>query len=118
MDRYPSSMKAMFLRSLRTLFVLVLLLQGGVLAPAAMALDAGQAMADCTEGMGTSDNRPCCPASSSTLGGCASICLGTFAGPSQWVAMTADTRATEDSGLPHALHVSQTYTPVNPPPIA
>jgi len=102
----------------RALLVGFLLLQSGLLAPAAMALGAGQATADYADHRGMSDNDcPCCPQDISTHGGCGTICLGVFAGVSQSAATLTYAKAHAGPGFPASLLDSQTYTPVNPPPI-
>ena len=112
------SIKVMNLRTARAVLVGLLLLQGGSLAPAAMALDAGQATADCADHLGMSDNDcPCCPQSVSTPGGCGTICLGVFGGVSQPAETLTCATALAGPGLPATLLASQTYAPVNPPPI-
>ena len=113
------SMKVMKLRIARAVLVGFLLLQSGLLAPAAMALDAGQATADCADHLGMRDNDcPCCPQDVSARGGCETVCLGVFAGVSQPAVIVAYAPAYAGPGLPTSLHASQTYTPVNPPPIS
>ena len=109
----------MNLRFARAILTALLLLQTGLLAPAVMAVDAGQGMSDCAEHLGTSDNDcPCCPQSISAHGGCGTLCLGVSAGISNTAGILTCTRARAGSSLPASLLVSQTYTPVNPPPIA
>ena len=112
------SFKVMNFRFMRAVLVGLLLLQSGLLAPAAMALDAGQATADCADHLGMSDNDcPCCPQGVSTHGGCGTICLGVFAGVFQSAETLMYAKAHAGPGLPASLLASQTYTPVNPPPI-
>jgi hypothetical protein len=107
----------MILRFARAALVGLLLLQSGLFAPAAMALDASQA-ADCAEHMGTRDSDcPCCPHSASTSTGCMTICLGVFAGMSNLPAVVSYGAGNPAPDLPPSFLVSQTYTPVNPPPI-
>lgn len=112
------SIKVMNFRFMRAFLVGFLLLQGVFLAPSAMALDAGQATADCADHGAMSDNGcPCCPQGVSTYGGCGTICLGVFACVSQPAETPAFAKAHAGPGLPASLLDSQTYTPVNPPPI-
>ena len=112
------SIENMSLRFARAVLVGLLLLQSGLLAPAAMALDTGQAMADCADHMGTSDNDcPCCPQSVSTSAGCASICLGVLAGMSHPPELLTDAIEHPNPSFPASFLASQTYAPVNPPPI-
>jgi hypothetical protein len=109
---------AMVLRYLRAVLVGLLLLQSGLLAPAAMALDAGQSMADCSENMGASDDDcPCCPQGILSLGGCVAFCLGVLASMASPADMMADASPMVRPGIPPTLHDSQAYSPVNPPPI-
>lgn len=109
----------MALRLLRIVLVGFLLLQSGLLAPVAMALDAGRAMADCAEHMGTSeDDCSCCPQGVSTSAGCASICLGVLAGMSKPAEPLTTAIERPRLSLSASFLASQTYAPVNPPPIA
>ncbi len=106
-------------RFARAILTALLLLQTGLLAPVAMAVDAGQGMSDCAEHLATSDNDcPCCPQSVSTPGGCGTLCLGVSAGISNTAEILIYTLTRAASSLPASLLASQTYTPVNPPPIA
>jgi hypothetical protein len=107
----------MHLRFARTLLIGMLLLQCGVLAPAAMTLDSGRAMADCAERMGSSADCPCCPKDASTSAGCLAVCLGVSAGMPELAGISTPVTASPDLDLPSDLLASQTYTPVNPPPI-
>jgi hypothetical protein len=108
----------MSLRFVRAVLVGFLLLQCGLLAPAAMALDAGQDMADCAGHSGTGGNdSPCCPQGVSTSAGCASICLGAFAGMIDSTSTIAHLTNPAVPGIPSSFLAGQTYAPVNPPPI-
>ena len=105
-------------RFARAVLVVFLLVQSALLAPAALALDTAQVMADCTENMGTSDNDcPCCPQSVSTSAGCASICLGVLAGMLDPSELLTYSIAHPNFDVPTFLPASQAYAPVNPPPI-
>ena len=109
----------MSFRFARAVVVALLLLQSGLVAPAAMALDAGQGMADCTGHTGTGDNdSPCCPQGVVTSAGCASICLGVLAGMVDSSSIFTHVIDHADPGIPSSFLASQTYAPVNPPPIA
>ena len=102
----------------RAVLVGFLLLQAGLLAPVAMAVDAGQAMTDCAEDLGTSDDDcPCCPQSVSTSAGCASICLGVLAAMSDPAELISYAIEHPNPSFPASFLASQTYAPVNPPPI-
>lgn len=108
----------MSLRFVRAVLIGFLLLQSGLLAPAAMALDAAQVMADCSKHMGTNDNDcPCCPQSVSTAAGCGTICLGAFAGMSNSVGIPSHAPEFVNPDPLDSLLASQTYAPANPPPI-
>ena len=105
-------------RCMRAVLVGFLLLQSGLLAPSAMAFDAGPATANCADHGAMSDNDcPCCPQGVSTYGGCGTICLGVLAGVSQPAETPTFAKEQAGPGLPASLLASQTYTPVNPPPI-
>lgn len=108
----------MVLRLIRVALVGLLLLQSAVLAPAAMALESGQAMADCGDQMGTGDKDcPCCPQAVSTSAGCGTTCLGIAAGLSSAVEIFTTGTEQPGPGFLSSLLASQVYAPVNPPPI-
>jgi len=112
-------MSVMNLRFARAVMVGLLLLQTGLLAPVAAAAGPGQAMSDCAEHLGTGDSDcPCCPQGVSTYQGCGTVCLGAFAGVSSSADVLDYAITHSGPGLPASLLASQTYTPVDPPPIA
>ena len=108
----------MTLRYARVVLVGLLLLQGSLFAPAAMTLDAGQA-ADCAEHMGSADRGcPCCPPDVTMSAGCLAMCLGVFAETVSFAGVISHEAGIPGLELPPTFLASQTYTPVNPPPIA
>lgn len=108
----------MKLRWARAILLGMLLLQTGLLAPAAMALGMAQSMADCAGQQGTADsNCPCCPHGMLTHAGCASNCLGTFAVLPEPFQLMPDAALRVHLNSPTSQHSSQIYTPANPPPI-
>ena len=99
--------------------VVFLLMQSGLLAPAAMTFGMAQSMADCAGQYGmTDDDCPCCPQGVSMHAGCGTICLGTFAGVIVPIGIAHETAVRLEPSLRASGLASQIYAPANPPPIS
>lgn len=107
------------LPSLRAILIALIALQVVVMTPVSMmsTMAFPIASADCDDQHGSANDCPCCPAALASPGGCATFCLAAFAPPPAAALLTLQAALSAPPGSGALPFASQTYSPVNPPPI-